>query len=45
MLDKKTQLMAGEPSDMYQATIEMDDGSAAEAMLFPRGWAAYKADQ
>jgi gamma-glutamylaminecyclotransferase len=29
-------LMAGEPPDMYQVTIEMEDGSSAEAMLFPR---------
>ncbi|HTZ53849.1 MAG TPA: gamma-glutamylcyclotransferase [Candidatus Acidoferrum sp.] len=29
-------LMAGEPPDMYQVTIEMDDGSSAEAMLYPR---------
>ncbi|MGD0968134.1 MAG: gamma-glutamylcyclotransferase [Candidatus Aquilonibacter sp.] len=29
-------LMAGEPPDMYQVTVEMEDGSTAEAMLFPR---------
>ncbi|MGZ3504633.1 MAG: allophanate hydrolase-related protein [Vulcanimicrobiaceae bacterium] len=29
-------LMAGEPPDMYQSTIEMEDGTSAEAMLFPR---------
>jgi hypothetical protein len=28
--------MAGEPPDMYQVTIEMEDGSNAEAMLYPR---------
>ncbi|HVA28963.1 MAG TPA: gamma-glutamylcyclotransferase [Candidatus Baltobacteraceae bacterium] len=34
--EQHAKLMAGEPPDMYQATIEMEDGSNAEAMLFPR---------
>jgi gamma-glutamylaminecyclotransferase len=34
--DQHASLMAGEPPDMYQVTIEMEDGSFAEAMLYPR---------
>jgi len=34
--EQHAHLMAGEPPDMYEATIEMADGSSAEAMLFPR---------
>jgi gamma-glutamylaminecyclotransferase len=34
--EQHASLMAGEPPDMYQATIEMEDGSHAEAMLYPR---------
>ena len=34
--DQHASLMAGEPPHMYQVTIEMADGSTAEAMLYPR---------
>jgi hypothetical protein len=34
--EQHASLMAGEPPDMYQVTIEMEDGSNAEAMLYPR---------
>lgn len=34
--EQHAQLMAGEPPDMYQVTIEMEDGSFAEAMLYPQ---------
>lgn len=29
-------LLAGEPPDMYEAPIELDDGSQVSAMLYPR---------
>jgi hypothetical protein len=29
-------LLAGEPPDMYQQTVELEDGTSAEAMLYPR---------
>ncbi|HEY9086217.1 MAG TPA: gamma-glutamylcyclotransferase [Candidatus Tyrphobacter sp.] len=29
-------LLAGEPPDMYEAQIELDDGSRVSAMLYPR---------
>ncbi len=29
-------LLAGEPPNMYEAQIELDDGSTASAMLYPR---------
>ncbi len=29
-------LLAGEPPDMYEAQIELDDGSHVSAMLYPR---------
>lgn len=29
-------LLAGEPPDMYETTIELEDGSRANAMLYPR---------
>ncbi len=29
-------MLAGEPPDMYQHTIELEDGTFAEAMLYPR---------
>jgi len=29
-------LLAGEPPDMYEATIELEDGSHAQAMLYPQ---------
>ena len=31
-----TDLIAAEPPDAYQCTIELEDGSTAEAMLYPR---------
>lgn len=34
--DQHRTLLAGEPPDMYQHTVEMDDGTFAEAMLYPR---------
>jgi gamma-glutamylcyclotransferase (GGCT)/AIG2-like uncharacterized protein YtfP len=29
-------LMAGEPPDLYQAPIELDDGTQVNAMIYPR---------
>lgn len=29
-------LLAGEPPDMYEAQIELDDGTTVSAMLYPR---------
>ncbi|HUY40140.1 MAG TPA: gamma-glutamylcyclotransferase [Candidatus Dormibacteraeota bacterium] len=34
--DQYNDLLAGEPPDMYEAQIELDDGSFASAMLYPR---------
>lgn len=34
--EEHASLMAGEPPDMYQVTIEMEDGTNSEAMLYPR---------
>jgi gamma-glutamylaminecyclotransferase len=30
-------LLAGEPPDLYEAPIQLDDGSSVSAMLYPRG--------
>lgn len=29
-------LLAGEPPDMYEHTVQLEDGSSAQAMLYPR---------
>lgn len=34
--EQHAELIAGEPPDMYQAEIALEDGSTALAMLFPR---------
>jgi hypothetical protein len=34
--EQYTRLMAGEPPDMYEAPIAMEDGSTVSAMFFPR---------
>lgn len=34
--DEHTALLAGEPPDMYQQTVELEDGTFAEAMFYPR---------
>lgn len=34
--EQHANLLASEPPDMYQHTVEMEDGSHAEAMLYPR---------
>jgi gamma-glutamylaminecyclotransferase len=35
-LEQHAALLAGEPPNMYEHTIELDDGSVADAMLYPR---------
>jgi gamma-glutamylaminecyclotransferase len=34
--EQRAELLAGEPPNMYEHTIELDDGSFAQAMLYPR---------
>lgn len=34
--DQYRALLAGEPPDMYEAPIQLDDGGTASAMLYPR---------
>jgi gamma-glutamylaminecyclotransferase len=34
--DQYRHLLAGEPPNMYEARIELEDGSKASAMLYPR---------
>lgn len=34
--EQHAQLLAGEPPDLYEAPIELDDGTQVPAMLYPR---------
>lgn len=34
--EQHRRLLAGEPPDMYEAPIELEDGSTASAMFYPR---------
>jgi len=34
--EQHAELLAGEPPDMYETTVELDDGTYAQAMLFPQ---------
>lgn len=34
--EQYAKLMAGEPPDLYEAPIELDDGSTVNAMIYPR---------
>lgn len=35
-VEQHSALLAGEPPDMYEAQIELDDGTQVSAMLYPR---------